>query len=365
VACAPSIHPPSCGQPHTTGALVLLVILALLSGCATTTPPQPGWSQLPALPEHEGFAGAFAGVSHGTLLVAGGANFPEKKPWQGGSKAWYDTVYALEKPDGPWRIAGRLPRPLGYGVSVTHRDAVVCVGGGDSVRHSASGFRLEWKAGRLVVDELPPLSKPVANASGALLGDTLYIAGGLDTPDATHTSRSVYRIDLASPSPRWEEVESLPGSGRMLATAAEFEGAFYVLGGTELTAGEGGKPQRRYLTDAFRYEPGRGWTRVADLPHSVVAAPSPAPTDDTGFFVLGGDDGSQVTTPPDRHRGFNKTLLHYDVRADRWTIVGELPAPRVTTPCVVWHGSWIIPTGEARPGVRSPEVWRWAPRTKD
>src|SRR4051794_14537917 len=54
------------------------------------------WKQLPSLPDAEGFAGSFAGVSNGALLVAGGTNFPGKKPWEGGAKVWYDTVYVLE-----------------------------------------------------------------------------------------------------------------------------------------------------------------------------------------------------------------------------------------------------------------------------
>ena len=32
----------------------------------------------------------------GAILVAGGANFPDKKPWEGGKKVWYDTVFVLE-----------------------------------------------------------------------------------------------------------------------------------------------------------------------------------------------------------------------------------------------------------------------------
>src|SRR3954469_737650 len=83
------------------------------------------WARLSRLPDKEGFAGAFAGVSGGALLVAGGANFPDKKPWEGGTKIWYDTVFVLDRPDGEWKVAGRLPRRLGYGVSVTHGDGVV------------------------------------------------------------------------------------------------------------------------------------------------------------------------------------------------------------------------------------------------
>lgn len=316
------------------------------------------------MPDPNGLAGTFAGVSNNTLLVAGGANFPGKKPWQGGTKTWYDTVYALDHPTASWRVAGRLPHPLAYGVSVTHRDSVICVGGSDSTGHHASAFRLTWTDNHLNTTDLPPLPKPLANACAALLGDTLYLAGGLDTPEATHTSNAVYRINLDSANSRWEQLDPLP-QARMLATAATFDGALYVLGGTDLHPGPDDKPQRRYLTTALRYDPAHGWTRIADLPHPAVAAPSPAPTDATGIYLLGHDDGSQLTTPPDHHPGFNNTLLHYDPHTNRWTTPAHLPAPAVTTPCVPWHNAWIIPSGEIRPGIRSPQVWCWTPRTKD
>ena len=118
------------------------------------------WKRLPSLPDKEGFAGAFSGVGGGALIVAGGANFPDEKPWEGGTKVWYDGVFVLERPDGAWRKAGKLPRPLGYGVSVTHRGGVVCVGGGDANRNYADAFRLEWTKGRLLTTRLPALPKP-------------------------------------------------------------------------------------------------------------------------------------------------------------------------------------------------------------
>jgi hypothetical protein len=48
------------------------------------------WASLPPLPDREGYAGSFAGVSDGVLLVAGGANFQDRRPWEGGTKVWYD-----------------------------------------------------------------------------------------------------------------------------------------------------------------------------------------------------------------------------------------------------------------------------------
>jgi N-acetylneuraminic acid mutarotase len=323
--------------------------------------PTGEWQTLPPLPDKEGFAGAFAGVSNGALLVAGGANFPDKKPWDGGTKLWYDTVFVLDKPGGAWKRAGRLPRPLGYGVSVSHGNGVVCVGGSDTKRHYADAFRLEWQAGRLVTTPLPPLPKPLANGCGALVGDLLYVASGQEQPDDTTTVKSAWSIDLAARSPTWKAIEPCPGRGKMLAVAAGCDGAFWLVGGVDLVVGDDGKVARRYLTTAYRYTPGIGWQRMADLPRPVVAAPTPAPTDALGFDLLGGDDGSQVSVGPDQHRGFSRRHLRYDLAARTWIEAGRLTAPRVTVPLVNWNGSWIVPSGEVRPGVRSPEVWSFTP----
>lgn len=335
-------------------ALAVLVTLAVGSAFAGE------WAKLPPLPDKEGFAGPFAGVSHGALVVAGGANFPDTKPWDGGKKVWYDTAFVLEKTDGKWRVAGKLPRPLGYGVSVTHGTGVVCVGGSDSKRHSPDAFRLEWKAGKLLVTELPSLPVPLANACGALVGDVLFIAGGQEKPDSLPL-KAAWALDLSAKQPKWTDIDACPGAGRMLATAASFDGSFWLVGGVELVPGNGDTFERKYLKTAYQYNPGQGWARVADLPHAVAAAPTPAPADATGFSVLGGDDGTQVGTAPAKHPGFNKRVLHYNAKTDKWADAGEFPAPRVTVPCVMWNGDWVVPSGEARPGVRSPDVWRFTP----
>jgi N-acetylneuraminic acid mutarotase len=337
----------------------------VLVGLATPFAVAGGWERLTSLPDKEGFAGPFAGVSGGALIVAGGANFPDRKPWDGGKKVWSDAVLVLEKPGGKWAAGGRLPRPLGYGVSVTHSGGVVCVGGSDAERHYADAFRLEWKAGKLVTAKLPPLQQPMANGCGALVGDTLYVAGGQETPESVKTSKAAWRLDLLAKEPKWEGIDDCPGGGRMLAVAAGFDGSFWLVGGVDLVAGKDEKVERRYLNDAYRYTPGKGWERAADLPRPVAAAPSPTPSDAAGFSVLGGDDGSQVGVCPDRHRGFSKTVLRYDRKAAKWAEAGELPAPRVTVPVVRWDRAWVVPGGEVRPGVRSPEVWAWTPAKKE
>jgi len=60
------------------------------------------------------------------------------------------------------------------------------------------------------------------------------------------------------------------------------------------------------------------------------------------------------------HPGFPASILSYNTVTDRWAEAGSLPldgtfAP-VTTPVVFWDGKAILPTGEIKPGVRSPQV---------
>lgn len=326
------------------------------------------WRELASLPDAEGFAGAFAGVSHDVLIVAGGANFPDKKPWEGGTKVWSDTIYVLERPDAEWKIVGRLPRPLGYGVSVSYKQSVICVGGSNADGHYSESFRLRLVENslnkiELKIEPLPSLPITIANACGAIVGDTLYVAGGQQHPDSPMTLTNAWMMDLSSPEPRWREIEPLPTCGRMLSVAASFDGTFVLIGGVDLNISDDGKAVRVYLSDAYRYRNGPGWQRLPDVPHPVAAAPSPAPADASGVYLLGGDDGTQVGVAPDQHRGFRSSIAYFDFGMNQWRIQGAVAEPRVTVPCVQWNDRaagadvWVIPSGEKRPGVRSPKVW--------
>jgi N-acetylneuraminic acid mutarotase len=317
------------------------------------------WRQLPPIPDSIGVAGPFAGVSGDALIVAGGANFPGKMPWEGGVKVWHDAVFVLDRTNGAWRGGFKLPRPLGYGVSVTTPDGVLCLGGSDAKQHVSDVFLLSWKNGQLKHKQLAPLPESLANSCGAVVGHTVYVAGGTATPDATNALKNFWSLDLKKRGAKWKQLEPWPGPARMLSVAAVLGDSFYVAGGTDLYPNANGQPVRTYLKDAYRFTPGSGWRRVADLPNPVVAAPTPAPaTSPTQFLVIGGDDGSLADFEPKaKHPGFPKRVLCYDSTADAWSVAGETPASRVTLPVVPWQGCFVIPSGEARPGVRSPEVW--------
>jgi N-acetylneuraminic acid mutarotase len=332
--------------------------MVLFAASATGQERALTWRQLPALPDREGFAAMFAGVSGGALLAAGGANFPERRPWEGGTKRWYDAVYLLEPDAAKWRIVGALPRAGAYGVSVTTEAGIVCAGGGDAVRHFRDVYLLQWKDGNLTTTTLPELPRPCAFTSGALVGKTLYLVGGIETPDATACLDTLWSLDTADPKARWRELPACPGGARMLAVVGAAESALFAFGGTRLSRGPDGKAVRTYLRDAWRYTPGDGWKRLTDLPRPAVAAPSPAPAAGASLLVIGGDDGTKVNFRPEtEHPGFPRDVLAYDVQRDTWTKVGTAPFSRATVPTTQWQGEYIVPSGEVRPGYRSPEAW--------
>ncbi|HYD82815.1 MAG TPA: hypothetical protein VEA63_02160, partial [Opitutus sp.] len=135
------------------------------------------WTQAPALPDAIGFAGSFAGVSGDALLVGGGANFPDRPPWQGGTKVWHDRVFAFDADNNRWLDAGRLPQPNGYGVSVTVPDGLVLIGGGDAVKNFADAWLARYDADtrRVSFTRWPNLPVPLAMAAGALVEKTIYV----------------------------------------------------------------------------------------------------------------------------------------------------------------------------------------------
>ncbi len=324
------------------------------------------WSQLPPIPDKEGFAGTFAGVSGEALLVAGGANIIGARWADPLQKKWYDSGFVLEKTTGTWRAGFKLPRPLGYGVSVTIQDGLICIGGSDSTRHFAEVFRLQWKNGQVHYTELPSLPRTCANACGASIGQTIYVAGGLETPKSTGALHQLWAMDLGETNPSWRELEPWPGPPRMLAVAAVRHGSFYLFSGCNLSEGKDGSVIRDFLRDAYCFTPNKGWRRIADLPRAAVAAPSPAPAfGESELLVLSGDDGTHLDfSPIQKHPGFPMDILAYDTANDFWRSAGPLPFSRATAPTVLWKNGTVIPSGEVRPRVRTPEIWTMEQNTK-
>lgn len=371
-------------------------------------PTATGWERLPDLPPNRtnwsehipvtepywtqiGLAGPVAGAHDDYLIVGGGANFPEpartsnRQPMLG--KAYWNDAFVLRRARGgyEWLDARlRLDDAIGYAACVSTEHGVLVIGG-EGFRGGPNGsavatvelfadvFLLSYAPAskQLRREDLPPLPRPMSYGTAARVGEIVYVAEG----------SSFYALDLTRPHRGWAERPSWPGDPRTVAVSGSDGESFYLLSGR----GQLGDGSWRFYTDAYAYRPGRGWRRVADLPWCVTAGL--AVGDRRGITVYAGDRDikrwnliQELTAvrdeePPDsaewqrrndvltwvydHHTGFNTELLRYDTRRDRWSVSGSFTgASQVTTPAIEWDGDTIIVSGEIRPGIRTPTVWR-------
>ncbi|MCC6697999.1 MAG: sodium/solute symporter [Candidatus Hydrogenedentes bacterium] len=340
----------------------ILAIWVALSICTLACPaqeaPQPDrltWSQAPALPR--ALAGHMAGAHNGALIVAGGSTF-DVSPWQGGERIWLDTAYVLPSPTDAWIKEQPLPHPLAYAAVASTPLGVVYAGGSDGIQHYAASMLLQWDGGALKRLPLPDLPSPCAYGAAAVLGTTVYIAGGQTAPDSTVALKNFWSLDVSSPGGAWQELEPWPGPARILPVVAAQAGSVYVFSGADLAAGTDGKAVRTYLTDGYRYTPKEGWQAVNGPPVATVAAEAIA-TGPASIVVFSGDDGSLVTRNAelgDKHPGFPGVVRAFNTITGKWSTVGEMPNPVVTTTAVAWQGGIAIPGGEDRPGHRVDAV---------
>ena len=316
---------------------------------------------MPSYPRTRGVAGILAGEHRGVLIAAGGANFPDLPPWEGGKKAYYDDIYVLLPGAKEWQAAGHLPESRGYSAVVSLPEGVLLIGGENAARVFSDSLWLRWQGDR--VEGTPGPSLPAATTSpvAAVLDGSVYVAAGY-TDGTPRLSRSAFwRWDPRRPTEGWIELPPWPGPSRGMAVMAEAAGGLYLFSGGELALTAEGKPQLTYLLDAYRYQADSGWEKLADMPHSALAPPSPAPVSPDGkrIFLLGGVDNRLVGKQP-RDTRVPDGILVFDVTTGKWHESAERwPDPVVTTPAVKMGEHWVFISGEIMAGVRTPHVWCW------
>ena len=335
--------------------------LPIMSISSTSSPA--GWRQLPPYPGDIGVAGILAGRHDGVLIAAGGTNFPERPPWEGGKKRTYADVHVYQPSEHAWRAAGDLPEPRGYAAVVSVPAGVLVIGGENADKVFADSFWMQWDGRRVVTTTAPSLPSATTSPVAAVLGEHVYVASGYAAGAPRLSQAGFWRLDWRDPAAGWTELPAWPGPSRGQAVMAALGDSVYLFSGISIVAGHDAKPQVTYLSDAYRYHPAEGWTKLPDLPRSAIAAPSPSPVSTAlgRIYVLGGVDGRLVGKQP-RDTRVPDDIIYYDVATGAWqTLPGRWPDPVVTSPAVPWADEWIIVSGEIMSAVRTPHVWSWNP----
>ena len=266
---------------HRNSILTVLFIISMTLAIAPLAQGQTAgeiikWSELPPIPDDNGFNGSFIGVHSNALIVAGGANFPNTPVWEGGAKYWYDNIYILEDVENPqWHSDQnlKLPRPLGYGVSINTDDGILCIGGNNSEGSYSEVFLLKWNSENkeLIFDEFPPLPVSLAAMSGDKIGNSIYVAGGQES-SAGPATRHFFTLDLSKKNSadfQWEELEPWPGPARINpVVVAQNSGqldALYLFSGRDFQP-DSNLPHK-FHSDVYMYNPkSEEWTQKSDIP---------------------------------------------------------------------------------------------------
>jgi SSS family solute:Na+ symporter len=347
--------------------------------------------------KNPGVAGAFSGIVANHLVVAGGANFPDKASWKGGMKVYHDQIYVFQINGDSLTLVDahqKLAEPVAYGASVSLADGVLCIGGSNAEACSRKVFLMKCndRSSKINFEDFPSLPGPLSFMSAVLMEDQVYVVGGSSSPDGTDTGNYFYRLDLSkrhTSSFGWETLPAFPGPGRIFAPAvAQSNGVrpcIYLFSGRNLSKAKG----LTVFQDGMLYDPVlQRWSKVlaANSVQFPVMAGTAFPVGASSIAFLGGAsekgfskehelkkhiseaislrDTSGIAqakkdllTFYNTHPGFSKKILLYN------TITGSLSVAwkyeyvfPVTSNLSPWNGGVFLSNGEVKPGVRTPEI---------
>lgn len=337
-----------------------------------------------------GFAGAINGISNDVLIVTGGANFPDKMPWEGGKKSYSKTIHVLQKCKDQFSwiaaVKSELPEAIAYCGSTATKFGVVYVGGENENGLSNKSYLLKWNADTEEVEtkSLPDFPLAIANIALTHSNNVVYAVGG---DEASQSSDLFASLDLNDANAQWVTLPKLPialANSVVIAQKGKNGPNIYVVGGRTKTAS--GISDLHHTTFVFDLQKQK-WETAANISDGKngtnFSAGAGVAFGSHSIVIVGGDNGvvfhqietflsqiAQAESPEKKadliaqknklvtnHPGFYNGILLYNTLTDQWAKIGELPfLPHVTTPAVLWDKKIILSNGEIKPGIRTPNV---------
>ena len=308
----------------------------------------------------QGVSACFAGVIDDCLLMAGGCNFPETPAAEGGKKRYYRGIYLARLNDGrklKWKRVGNLPEPTAYGVSVTAKDGIVCVGGNNGKTSLSSVYKVKIKKGKTIVEPLPDLPVALDNFTGALQGDSLVVFG----------DHMLYSLNLADVQQGWKFRANT--SMQRLQPISGFVGSDFCVWGGYKQKTENAEASLSF--DGMRFHDNR--TMELDGPRHPVhqenfslCGAAAVNLNDDMMVVMGGVDkdiflnalnspAPDYLTHPSEWYRFSPWIFSYG--RDGWQSVGQSRhVARAGATLVAHKGILYLIGGELKPGIRVPSV---------
>ena len=329
---------------------------------------EPGYEQ--------GVSACFASASSNTLIMAGGANFAQEPAANGGAKCFYAGIYAASATDNAlqWKLVGKLPEPIAYGVSLPSADSLIVAGGSNDRGAKATVMSISIIDGEARIGSMPPLPVTIDNAAGCVSGGTAYIVGGNANGEP---SAAVYSLNLADRYAAWQQIATLP-EARVQPVCAVANSTLYVWGGFQPAQGDSIDAEVYTTGIAINLE--QGSCRPLPAPTTadgseVTLSGGAAVADGNGNIVAAGGVNRNIfldaisgtyaliardvylKQAPEWYR-FNRMLYVYDTVAQQWSVVGEYaPLARAGAALVAASSKvFYCIGGEVKPGIRAAQV---------
>ena len=333
---------------------ILALCAAIVAGCKSK--PVASITEIPSIPGEAysiGVSAPFCGTIGETLVVAGGANFPDKPLVEGGSKKVYDDIWTFK--GGQWTLAGHLPEPVAYGATFAVPDGLVLVGGTVDGAPSDKVYLLTLEDGKASLRKLPSLPNCVAEAGAASCEDRLYLVGGIGSEYiySCHTGEYI-----------WEQVTKLPIPLIQPLAFAAPSSLFFWGGYDPVTL--------RALSDGWHLSGGR-LEPVAGVPDGGTFVGSTGVVLPDGRFAVIGGVNREIfsralhNTDEERADYFSKEPSEYHFRSDiyafsaetmSWQLIATAPECALAGAGVaVVDGDVMVVGGEIKPGVRTPRIF--------
>jgi sialate O-acetylesterase len=310
-----------------------------------------------------GVSAAYGTNLNGTVIVAGGANFPVNPLAADSKKQYYSGIYAINDQLQAERI-GTLPQAAAYGATATTAKGAVLIGGMSNDGALSNVYLLNTKGDNVSITELPSLPATLDNAGACAIGNKVYVVGGNvnGTPSA-----QLLVLDLDAAAPAWRKLAAMPGNARTQPAVAAANGKVYVFGGF---APKSGKKEATLNTDALSYDPAKNkWTKVATPTANgtdVSLGGGAAATLANGKIAVVGGVNKDIFLEALRNQPadylqhdtswykFNANVMVYDATADAWsTPQTNAEAARAGAAAVAKGNTLYVAGGEIKPRVRT------------
>ena len=340
---------------------ISLILAAGLVACHTETMKVTELKSIPDAAYAKGVSAPFCGVVGDALVVAGGANFPDKSLLEGGAKRVYADIWAHT--DGEWAHVGVLPDSTAYGATFAVDGALVLAGGNVCDVTTDKVYELTLQDGAAVLRALPPLPEPMEQCGWTRDGDRLYLVGGVGTT-------AVYACTIGEYV--WTRLADLP-EPLVQPVAFASGGSLYVWGGFN--------PETLEVSDkglVISSEVEKSlWREAPSIPDGgTFVGATGATLPDGRLAVVGGVNRAIFAralhnTPEDRipylskepaEYRFRQAVYAFDPASGAWTLLGADPACALAGPGVAVRpaGGLYVAGGELKPGVRSPRIFSLA-----